>query len=88
MPDRLECSLKENIFHIPYTLNRIPFVYNGDNIMTSKFKEALESDRFIVTSEVAPPKGTDLEKLTHHIELLMDKVDAMNVTDHQSSVMR
>ena len=56
--------------------------------MTSKFKEALESDRFIVTSEVAPPKGTDLEKVTHHIELLKDKVDAMNVTDHQSSVMR
>lgn len=56
--------------------------------MTSKFKEALESGRFIVTSEVAPPKGTDLEKLTHHIELLRDKVDAMNVTDHQSSVMR
>jgi 5,10-methylenetetrahydrofolate reductase len=24
----------------------------------------------------------------HHIELLKDKVDAMNVTDHQSSVMR
>ena len=56
--------------------------------MTSKFKEALESGKFIVTSEVAPPKGTDLEKLTHHIELLNDKVDAMNVTDHQSSVMR
>lgn len=56
--------------------------------MTSKFKEALKSDKFIITSEVAPPKGTDLEKLTHHIELLKDKVDAMNVTDHQSSVMR
>lgn len=56
--------------------------------MTSKFKEALESGRFIVTSEVAPPKGTNLEKLAHHIELLRDKVDAMNVTDHQSSVMR
>ncbi len=56
--------------------------------MTSKFKEALASDRFIITSEVAPPKGTDLEKLKHHIGLLRDKVDAMNVTDHQSSVMR
>jgi methylenetetrahydrofolate reductase (NADPH) len=57
-------------------------------MMTSKFKEALESGRFIVTSEVAPPKGTDLAKLKHHIGLLRDKVDAMNVTDHQSSVMR
>ncbi|MBT8368720.1 MAG: methylenetetrahydrofolate reductase, partial [Deltaproteobacteria bacterium] len=34
------------------------------------------------------PKGTNLEKFKHHVELLKDKVDAMNVTDHQSSVMR
>jgi len=56
--------------------------------MTSRFKQALESGRFVVTSEIAPPKGTHLEKMKHHIELLKDKVDAMNVTDHQSSVMR
>ena len=55
---------------------------------STKFKEALDSGRFVVTSEVAPPKGTNLEKMTHHVELLRDKVDAMNVTDHQSSVMR
>lgn len=57
-------------------------------MMTSQFKKALDSDRFVITSEVAPPKGTNLEKIAHHIELLKDKVDAMNVTDHQSSVMR
>jgi len=56
--------------------------------MATKFKEALESGKFVVTSEVAPPKGTNLEKFEHHIALLKDKVDAMNVTDHQSSVMR
>ncbi|MGD9057257.1 MAG: methylenetetrahydrofolate reductase [Desulfobacterales bacterium] len=56
--------------------------------MPTKFKEALESGKFVVTSEVAPPKGTNLEKFKHHVELLKDKVDAMNVTDHQSSVMR
>ncbi|MBW1900281.1 MAG: methylenetetrahydrofolate reductase [Deltaproteobacteria bacterium] len=56
--------------------------------MLSSFKKALESGKFVVTSEVAPPKGTNLEKMRHHIELLNDKVDAMNVTDHQSSVMR
>jgi methylenetetrahydrofolate reductase (NADPH) len=56
--------------------------------MPLPFKEVLNSGKFVVTSEVAPPKGTNLEKLTHHIELLKDKVDAMNVTDHQSSVMR
>jgi methylenetetrahydrofolate reductase (NADPH) len=56
--------------------------------MASSFKKALKSGKFLITSEVAPPKGTNLEKMHHHIELLKDKVDAMNVTDHQSSVMR
>jgi 5,10-methylenetetrahydrofolate reductase len=56
--------------------------------MPTAFKKALESGKFVVTSEVAPPKGTNLEKFEHHIALLKDKVDAMNVTDHQSSVMR
>jgi len=56
--------------------------------MASRFKEALNSGKFVITSEVAPPKGTNLEKALHHIDLLKDKVDAINVTDHQSSVMR
>jgi methylenetetrahydrofolate reductase (NADPH) len=56
--------------------------------MVSAFKSALQSGKFVVTSEVGPPKGTNLEKFKHHIELLKDKVDALNVTDHQSSVMR
>ena len=56
--------------------------------MVSKFKEVLNSGKFVVTSEVAPPKGTNIEKMLHHIDLLKDKVDAINVTDHQSSVMR
>jgi methylenetetrahydrofolate reductase (NADPH) len=56
--------------------------------MASRFKEALNSGKFVITSEVAPPKGTNLEKMLHHIDILKDKVDAINVTDHQSSVMR
>ena len=56
--------------------------------MVSKFRDALHSGKFVVTSEIAPPKGTNLEKMLHHIGLLRDKVDALNVTDHQSSVMR
>ncbi|MBN1162109.1 MAG: methylenetetrahydrofolate reductase [Dehalococcoidales bacterium] len=56
--------------------------------MISRFEEVINSDKFIVTTEVAPPKGTNLEKMLHHIDILKDKVDAINVTDHQSSVMR
>jgi len=56
--------------------------------MASSFRDTLNSGKFVVTSEIAPPKGTNLEKMFHHIELLKDRVDALNVTDHQSSVMR
>ena len=54
----------------------------------NRFKKALESEKFVVTSEIGPPKGTNIEPMLHHIDLLKDKVDALNVSDHQSSVMR
>ena len=56
--------------------------------MAKSFREVLNSGKFVVTSEIGPPKGTNIEKMLHHIDLLRDKVDALNVTDHQSSVMR
>jgi len=56
--------------------------------MVASFKEVLKSGEFVITAEVAPPKGTNLESAKHHIELLKDKVHAINLTDHQSSVMR
>lgn len=54
----------------------------------SLFEEKLNSKEFVVTAEVGPPKGTDLTEMRKNIELLKDLVDAINVTDHQSSVMR
>ena len=56
--------------------------------MAPTFREILNSGNFVVTSEIGPPKGTNIEKMLHHIDLLKDKVAALNVTDHQSSVMR
>ncbi|MFP3879849.1 MAG: methylenetetrahydrofolate reductase [Dehalococcoidia bacterium] len=56
--------------------------------MAPNFREVLKSDKFVVTSEIGPPKGTNIEKMLHHIDLLKGKVDGLNVTDHQSSVMR
>ena len=52
------------------------------------FEETLNSGKFVVTAEVGPPKGTDIAALHHDIELLKGKVDALNVTDNQSAVMR
>jgi methylenetetrahydrofolate reductase (NADPH) len=52
------------------------------------FKEALNSGKFTVTAEAGPPKGTDIKKIVHECESLKGKVDAVNVTDNQSAVMR
>jgi 5,10-methylenetetrahydrofolate reductase len=56
--------------------------------MEHSFREALQSGKFVVTSEIGPPKGTNIEPMQHHIDLLKDRIDGMNVTDNQSSVMR
>jgi methylenetetrahydrofolate reductase (NADPH) len=56
--------------------------------MKQSFKEALKSKKFVVTAEIGPPKGVDLHEMTEHIDLLKEKVDGLNVTDNQSSVMR
>lgn len=52
------------------------------------FRDILNSGKFVVTAEVGPPKGTDIHEMIHHIELLKGKLDALNVTDNQSAVMR
>ncbi len=52
------------------------------------FKDILNSGKFAVTAEVGPPKGTDIKEMIHHMELLKGKLDAVNITDNQSAVMR
>jgi 5,10-methylenetetrahydrofolate reductase len=52
------------------------------------FKEKLQSGKFMVTSEIGPPKGIDIRQLLEDAELIRNRVDAINVTDLQSSVMR
>jgi methylenetetrahydrofolate reductase (NADPH) len=47
-----------------------------------------EAGKFVITTEVGPPKGTDITELEEAAEVLRGKVDAANVTDQQSSVMR
>ena len=56
--------------------------------MARPFREILETKSFVVTAEAAPVKGSSVSKTIEHITLLKDKVDGLNVTDNQSSVMR
>ena len=44
--------------------------------------------KFVVTAEVGPPKGVDIKEMLDDAELMRGRVDAINVTDQQSSVMR
>jgi len=53
----------------------------------SRFSEALESDRFLVTAELNPPKGTDVAPLLEKADSLKEMVDAFNLTDSHSSRM-
>ncbi|MCK4463068.1 MAG: methylenetetrahydrofolate reductase, partial [Candidatus Omnitrophica bacterium] len=52
------------------------------------FKEKILKGEFVVTSEIGPPKGVDVKEIFEDAKLLKNKVDAINVTDLQSSVMR
>jgi len=52
------------------------------------FKEKLQSGKFVVTSEIGPPKGIETKVLLEDAELIRGRVDGINVTDLQSSVMR
>ncbi|MHC4634932.1 MAG: methylenetetrahydrofolate reductase [Planctomycetota bacterium] len=53
-----------------------------------KLNERFEQGKFVITCEVGPPKGIEVAKLIDELEPLRDKVDAFNVTDLQSSVLR
>jgi methylenetetrahydrofolate reductase (NADPH) len=53
-----------------------------------KLTELFQQGKFVVTSENGPPKGTDVTEMLDNAELMRRRVDAMNVTDEQSSVMR
>ena len=52
-----------------------------------RFFDALESDRFVVTAELNPPKGTELGPLLQKARSLDGRVDAFNVTGSHSSLM-
>jgi len=51
-------------------------------------KPLFDAGKFVVTAEIGPLKGTDVTEIGEVAELLRGRVDATNVTDQQSSVMR
>ncbi|RNC67489.1 MAG: 5,10-methylenetetrahydrofolate reductase [Desulfuromonadales bacterium] len=55
---------------------------------TLTFREKLESERFVVTAEVCPPKGCDCGEFLEKAQALRGIIDAFNVTDNQGANMR
>ena len=55
---------------------------------SSKLEKILSQGHYAVTSEVGPPRGSDPEDITKKAELIKDYVDAINITDNQTSVTR
>ena len=52
------------------------------------FQEKISAGKFVVTSEIGPPKGIETKMLLENAQLVRGRVDGINVTDLQSSVMR
>ncbi len=47
-----------------------------------------EQKKFVITAELGPPKGTNLEHFLKQARLLKGLVDGVNVTDQQSALMK
>ena len=56
----------------------------------STFQRDLEAGKFVVTAEIGPPKGTNIDPVIHEAEesLKSEQISAVNVTDIQTAVMR
>ena len=59
------------------------------NVKTpSKLEKILAAGHLAVTSECGPPRGSDPEDIVKKAELIKNHVDAINITDNQTSVTR
>jgi len=54
----------------------------------SKLQKILDNGQFAVTAEIGPPKHSSAEGIRHHAEMMRDYVDATNITDNQTAIVR
>ena len=54
----------------------------------SKLEKILAAGHLAVTSECGPPRGSDPEVIIKKADMIKDHVDAINITDNQTSVTR
>ena len=51
-------------------------------------EKVFEKGHFAVTSELGPPKGNDVSVIQRKVDFLRGYVDAVNVTDNQTAIVR
>ncbi len=54
----------------------------------SRLEKVLRAGHLAVTSECGPPRGSDPDVITEKANLIKDYVDAINITDNQTSMTR
>ena len=54
----------------------------------NRFRNAVKSGEFLITAEVAPPKGADPTHMIQMAETLKGRVHAVNITDGSRAVLR
>jgi len=54
----------------------------------SNLERLLEKGEFVVTGELGPPKGPDADVVKKKAHMLKDNVDAVNITDNQTAIVR
>ena len=54
----------------------------------SKLERLLQAGQFVVTGECGPPKGADVDKVKRKAGFLIGHVDAVNITDNQTAIVR
>lgn len=54
----------------------------------SHLEKILTGGQFVVTGELGPPKGADVAIIERKAKLLKGNVDAINVTDNQTAIVR
>lgn len=54
----------------------------------SKLHQVLEEGHFAVTAEIGPPKHALAQGIRHHAQMLRSYVDATNITDCQTAIVR
>jgi methylenetetrahydrofolate reductase (NADPH) len=54
----------------------------------SHLQAVLQRGRFAITAEIGPPRGANVAPVRRKAKLLRDFIDAANVTDNQSAVVR